>query len=322
MMAGATGATLCAGIPAWASPRPFTETRAVLGTYVTITVANVSEWQAQEGLERAFAKINQLSAIFSRYDASTPIAELNRTGILRDAPQEVHSIIARARRMTQLSNGAFDITVQPIVNLFQSHRTEKYRLHIEENILRETRALVGMQHLQEQNGTLRFAQEGMGITLDGIAKGAIADSVSTELSALGITDHLINAGGDIVARGRKNVDQLWRVAVASPSGQGYAETLSITQGAIATSGSYEIYYDASQAHHHLITPSSGRSPHATKSVSVMAPTAIEADALATALSVMPAQDAIRLVQSLPNRSCMILTHSGQKLTCPRWNRTI
>mgnify|MGYP002236425829 CR=1 FL=1 len=92
----------------------------------------------------------------------------------------------------------------------------------------------------------------MGITLDGIAKGYIADRVSAVLTSAGVKNHLVNAGGDIMASGHKSPGVPWRVAVQSTTGPAYAGELSLSGKAIATSGSYEIYYDASRRHHHLI----------------------------------------------------------------------
>ena len=97
----------------------------------------------------------------------------------------------------------------------------------------------------------------------------------------------------------------------------FAGELSLSGKAIATSGSYEIYYDASRRHHHLINPASGFSP-AVGSVSVVAGTAMEADTLATALSILPPTDALKLVQGLPGRECYILSPGGCIYTSPGW----
>ena len=183
--------------------------------------------------------------------------------------------------------------------------------------LRAARALVGRRGLQVSGADLSFARSGMGITLDGIAKGYIADRVSAVLTSAGVKNHLVNAGGDIMASGHKSPGVPWRVAVQSPTGPAYAGELSLSGKAIATSGSYEIYYDASRRHHHLINPVSGFSP-AVGSVSVVAGTAMEADILATALSILPPSDALKLVQGLPGRECCILSPDGCIYTSPGW----
>ena len=190
-------------------------------------------------------------------------------------------------------------------------------LTLDDSELRAARALVGRRGLQVSGADLSFARSGMGITLDGIAKGYIADRVSAVLTSAGVKNHLVNAGGDIMASGHKSPGVPWRVAVQSPTGPAYAGELSLSGKAIATSGSYEIYYDASRRHHHLINPASGFSP-SVGSVSVVAGTAMEADTLATALSILPPSDALKLVQGLPGRECCILSPDGCIYTSLGW----
>ena len=224
---------------------------------------------------------------------------------------------AEAARRLLNAQGIYDVTVQPVIDLFRAHRNPSGELTLDDSELRAARALVGRRGLQVSGADLSFARSGMGITLDGIAKGYIADRVSAVLTSAGVKNHLVNAGGDIMASGHKSPGVPWRVAVQSPTGPAYAGELSLSGKAIATSGSYEIYYDASRRHHHLINPASGFSP-AVGSVSVVAGTAMEADILATALSILPPSDALKLVQGLPGRECCILSPGGYIYTSPGW----
>ena len=224
---------------------------------------------------------------------------------------------AEAARRLLNAQGIYDVTVQPVIDLFRAHRNPSGELTLDDSELRAARALVGRRGLQVSGADLSFARSGMGITLDGIAKGYIADRVSAVLTSAGVKNHLVNAGGDIMASGHKSPGVPWRVAVQSPTGPAYAGELSLSGKAIATSGSYEIYYDASRRNHHLINPASGFSP-AVGSVSVVAGTAMEADTLATALSILPPTDALKLVQGLPGRECCILSPGGYIYTSPGW----
>lgn len=324
-MAGALGATLCLdGLTseAFASSSPVTLSRVMMGTYVTITVASVSSMQATEALDRTFAKMAALEAIFSRHMSSTPVSELNRASILRDAPMELIHLVDRAQRFGTLTSGAFDVTVQPVVDLFRANKTTARRMDLDQKALAHAQSLVGISHLHLQGQDLRFDRQGMGVTFDGIAKGHIADLASAELINLGVHNHIINAGGDIVVRGLKSANASWRVGIAAPEGiqatNNLIGAITLTNAAVATSGSSEVYYDASRAHHHLISPTSGQSPALAASVSVKAPTAMEADALATALSVIAPHDALSLVHSLPQRECLIITRDGRRLRSNGW----
>ena len=165
-------------------------------------------------------------------------------------------------------------------------------------------------------------REGMGLTLDGIAKGRIADIASRELAGAGLPNHLINAGGDIVASGEKAPETPWQVAVANPvsphtGNARHGNAFALRNAALATSGSYEIYYDAEQRHH-LISASTGSSPIGTISASALAPSATDADALATAFSVMPPRDALRLADKLPGCGCLLLSRDGSVLKSRGW----
>lgn len=304
-----------------ASP-PVTETRVMLGTFVTITIAQSSLTQAQDALGLAFAEVARLERVFSRYDSASPLSVLNAQGSLGDLPPELHSLLQQSIKIHHRTNQTFDPTVMPVVDVFKAHQNMRGRMHIPPAELAAARQLIGMQRVLLNDATVRFERAHMGISLDGIAKGYIVDAVSTLLLRHGLSNHLVNAGGDIVAHGEKATGHSWTVAVENPQGSSrraapYPETLPLRQAALATSGNYEIYYDASREHHHIINPASGSSPQRVSSVSVLAPTATEADALATALSVMAPHDALRFIDSLPQRECCILGQ-GLRLASRSW----
>ncbi|MEG2172615.1 MAG: FAD:protein FMN transferase [Desulfovibrionaceae bacterium] len=302
---------------------PVSETRVMLGTFVSISLAQCGSAQAQEGLAQAFAKIHELEGVFSRYDKASPLSVLNAQGSLHDSPPELSALVARAQSVARLTDKAFDPTVKPVVDLFKAHQNPQGQMRLDPADLDAARQLVGFARVRLDKHRIAFERSHMGITLDGIAKGHIIDRVSALLVQLGLPNHLINAGGDIIAWGEKSLGQPWTVAVENPlykknHGTAYPEVLNLRHGALATSGSYEIFYDASREHHHIIHPASGTSPSRVSSVSVLAPTATEADALATALSVMPPHDALRLVDTLPRRECCILGPHGLRMTSRGW----
>lgn len=331
----ASGAGLaCAPLftaPAFASARggsvaaPLTETRILLGTFVSISIAQSGKQQAQDALQAAFAEVQRLEGIFSRYDSASPLSVLNAQGRLADVPPELGHLLEQARRYTRLSDNAFDPSVMPVVDLFKAYQNPQGSMHIPAADLRAARALVGFEHVRMSGQGIAFARSHMALTLDGIAKGHIVDSASRLLHSLGLHNHLINAGGDIMACGEKAEGSAWIAAVENPlyktqQGNTYPETVPLRDAALATSGSYEIYYDASREHHHIVNPASGSSPSAVLSVSVLAPTTTEADALATALAVLPPQAAVALVDSLPQRECCILGRHSLRLASRGWGK--
>lgn len=332
-LAGGTGmacaplfsAPACAATEYDTLTAPLTETQILLGTFVSISIAQSSRQQAQDALALAFAEVQRLQGVFSRYDNASPLSVLNAQGRLADVPPELKRLLEQARSFTRLSDKAFDPSVMPVVDLFKAHQNPQGAMHIPDADLRAAQALVGFEHVRMDGQSVTFDRSHMGLTLDGIAKGHIVDAVSALLHNLGLHNHLINAGGDIVACGEKMQGTAWMAAVENPlykkqRGSSYPETLTLRDAALATSGSYEIYYDASREHHHLINPASGSSPAAVLSVSVLAPTATEADALATALSVLPPQAAVALVDALPQRECCILGRHKLRMTSRGWDK--
>ncbi len=295
------------------------EARLLLGTVVEVSLAGVSTMQADDALNAAFAEAGRLDAILSRHDSATPLSELNRSRVLADAPEELLAVLRCAREISQRTRGAFDVTVQPVVDFLHAHKNPQGRMTFSRREFDEVRKLVHFASLRVQGHAVHLERQGMGVTLDGIAKGRIADCMGTALHRLGVNNYLVNAGGDIVAHGMRAPGHPWRIAVESPFKSGdYPSTFSLAKGAVATSGGYEHVYDASGSHNHLVDPSSGKSPLAVRSVSVKAPTAMEADALATALSVMAAPSATRLINALPGHECLIIMNSGKQFKSSGW----
>jgi thiamine biosynthesis lipoprotein len=150
----------------------------------------------------------------------------------------------------------------------------------------------------------------MGITLDGIAKGYVVDRASGVLTRRGVKDHLINAGGDIRVSGRREGGAPWRVAIRDPRDERRpAEILLLREGAIATSGNYEVCHHRERLCHHIVDPATGSSPGLADSVSVTAPTAMAADAVSTSVFVMGPARGVRLADSLPRCECLVLASS-------------
>ncbi len=159
----------------------------------------------------------------------------------------------------------------------------------------------------------------MAITLDGIAKGYIVDAIAGVLGRHKLDNYLINAGGDIRTSGTKEERRPWTVAVQNPTKDGsYPDTIHLTDGAVATSGSYEIYFDRDRLVHHIVSATTGRSPNECASVSVVAPSTMAADALATTVFVMGPAQGVRFVDELPDCECLIIDRDGQQVRSRGW----
>ncbi|MDH3497068.1 MAG: FAD:protein FMN transferase [Gemmatimonadota bacterium] len=295
-----------------------TSTRPAMGTLVSVTAIADSRLRAEEAIGRSFAEMDRLIGIFSRYESASAICVLNAEGRLEGPPTELAHVVAQARHHHRWSAGAFDVTVAPLVDLFRGvggpapHPPTAAEL-------REARALVGFEHVTSSERRIGFARPGMGMTLDGIAKGYIVDAMARHLEHRGVRRYLINAGGDIRAAGTKEGRRPWTVAVQDPAKRGaYPDTIHLHDGAVATSGSYEIYFDRDGRFHHIVDAQAGRSPDRSTSVSVIAPSAIAADALATAIFVMAPAEGMAYVETLPGCACLIVDRHGRPWKSSGW----
>lgn len=296
------------------------ESRLLMDTIVRITVARASRDRAEQGMGMAFAAMERLIRVFDRHQGSTAISVLNGQGSLADAPAEFLAVLDAARAYNRLSGRAFDATVQPVLDLFAGRANPGGSLHVDRAELDAALALVGMEHVRMDGGRISLNRAGVGLTLDGIAKGYIVDQAAKALESQGLRHYAINAGGDVRVSGEKRPGVAWTVAVEDPAKTGaYPAVISMRGGAVATSGVYERYFDASRRHNHLLVPATGESPTDRLSVTVKAPTGMQADALATALSVMPQDDALRLIDSLPDCACLLVNTGGRIVASANWN---
>lgn len=291
------------------------EQRMLMGTFVGMTVLAPSRHLGEEAIGRAFEEVQRQIAIFNRFDSSTPLSTLNRDGRLSGAPRELLDVVDFSAALHRRSGTRFDVTVAPLVNLLE--RTHGRPDAAE---LQDVLALVDGDKLTRCGSTLRLGATGMSVTLDGVAKGFIADSAAESLTSQGVENFLVDAGGDIRAQSSpEGRHRPWRVAIEDPDkGGDYPSIITMRSGAVATSGGYEVFFDPKKKSHHLVSPSNGASPQYIRSVSVQAPTVMQADGLATALSLMSPREALRLTESLPGHACLLVTSSGVRLFSSNW----
>ncbi len=294
-----------------------TETRLAMGTFVAMTAIHPSRDEAEQAIGLAFEEIDRLNAMLTHFEKSSAVGSFNAAGKIEHAPQEMLDLVARSLYFNQQTGGAFDITVKPLVDLYKDSFAKSHQPT--EGEIDRTLKLVGSNNITFRSGSLQFAGSGMGITLDGIAKGYIVDKASAVLRANGVGNHLINAGGDIRTSGLAAKGKAWTVAIQDPAkSKEYPDVITMKDGAIATSGNYEIYYDNEKMFHHIINGKTGHSPHLSSSVTVMAPTVMDADALATAIFVMEPAAGVQFINSQPEYECFVIGKDGEISKSKGW----
>jgi len=269
----------------------------VLGAASSLTLQHPDETEARSAIEACLAEAARLEGAFSLFRPDSALARLNAEGRLEDAPMDLRILMAEALRLAEISDGAFDPTIQPLWALYAAHfsRPDAAPEGPPAAAITATRELVDWRGIRIEGGSIRLGKPGMAVTLNGIAQGYITDRVGDLLRARGFSHVFIDLGEEL-ALGSKADGSPWRVGIADPSRPSTALiNVDLSDGAMATSGSYGFSFDPAGRFGHIIDPGTGETASRWASVTVLADNATTADGLSTALSVLPASAAPALV---------------------------
>jgi len=282
------------------------DAREIMGTLVTVIVFAPDADSGTKALDEAFSEIKSVDDLMSTWREDTELSRLN--ALAGEGPKEVSSelfeVLSRSMEISKLTEGAFDVTVGPFIELWKA--AAKRDAPPTEIELGRVRKLVGYEKvlLDGENGTV-VLPEGMSIDLGAVAKGYAVDRAARALRALGIEAFLIEAGGDLFAAGLypDTPPRPWSVGVKDPFDPDWRKLirgLSMVDRAAATSGHYYRSVTVGGVQYsHIIDPRTGKPVQGVaSSVTVIAPTCTDADALATALSVLGADRAEDLLAKM------------------------
>lgn len=279
------------------SLQKISETQYLMGTVVNFVILAETKEQAAAALQTTTDEMRRLIQIYNYRQADSPLGQLNATGLTRLPPRELVDTLQQAQHYGVLSNGAFDITIKPVLDALQENR----------RVTAELIRLVDYRQLKVTDAEISLACPGMTVTLDGIAKGRIVDGGVVILQQLGFDNVLVEAGGDMLAKSTRN-DQSWKIGISHPRAQNeFVATLSIQNQAVATSGDYMNYFRPDYSAYHILDPRTGTSPTELASATVIAPSVTEADALSTTLMVLGVREGLALIESLPNTAALLVS---------------
>lgn len=283
-----------------------------LGAQTSIEIHHPDRALAEQLLDRCVAQVRHLERQFSLYLPDSAISTLNRTGILVAPHTDMVALLSAALSFAALTGGAFDPTVQPLWQLYADHfsRDDPDPRGPPAEALAEAVARVGHDGLKASADRVVLAKRGAGVTLNGIAQGFATDRVADILRQGGLTTALIDIG-EIRALGTRPDGAPWHAGASDPVRPGrMLAAFDLTDRALATSAGAGFRFDRAGQFHHLFDPRSGRSPALYRSVSVLAPTATEADALSTAFSLMPEADIRTVVRQRRGIGAFLATATG------------
>jgi thiamine biosynthesis lipoprotein len=314
---------LVAGLAGCGTPSPspalhrFEFTSPHMGSLFTITLYAADQPRAQTAAHAAFERIAALDAIMSDYQADSELMKLCDQSINQPVPvsADLFAILERAQRFSELSGGAFDVTVGPLVRLWRFSRKKKALPAPME--LTAASGAVGFKNLRlnRKDGTVMLLAPGMRLDLGGIAKGYAADQALRLLRDKGISRALVAASGDIALGDAPPGMKGWKTGITAidVKGNDTSRGLVLRNQGISTSGDTEQYVEIDNVRYsHIVDPRTGLGLTNRIQVTVVAPDATTTDALATALCVLGVERGLALADSLPGVSAMILTKQGDE----------
>ncbi len=272
----------------------YKDSRVMMGTFVEVISPD------KEAPNIVFSEIKRIEGLLSKYKGDSEVAKLNTLGKLKVSPDTFY-VLQKAKKIWQLSDGAFDITVGPLMDLW-GFTDKKYYLPKNEEI-KQTLSKVGFDKIifNIDDNVVEFKVLGMKIDLGAIAKGYAVDCAVRKLKEHQIKSCLINAGGQIYCLGDK-FGRPWNVAIREPRNKGFWNYLKLKDKAVATSGDYEQYFmNKGKRYTHIFNPKTGYpSNSGIVSVTVIAPDGLTADALATSVFILGKDKGLKLAKKFNN----------------------
>ncbi|MBS1585966.1 MAG: FAD:protein FMN transferase [Bacteroidetes bacterium] len=291
----------------------------LMGNHFEITVVASVEDFANYCIDQAVLEISRIEKLLTTFNDQSQTAAINRHAGIKPVKvdQEVFDLIARSKRISALTQGAFDLSYGSIDKTFWNFDTAMDRLP-DRVAAKDAVRLINYRNivLNEQEGTVFLKEKGMRIGFGGIGKGYAAERAKSILMALGINSGIVNASGDLAAWGQQPDGNDWTVGVADPDhcDQPFSY-LNISNLAIATSGNYEKFVTiGGKRYSHTIDPRTGFPVQGIKSVSIICPNAEIADALATPVMVMGVSAGMNLINQMKGVACIVIDDNDRLYT--------
>jgi thiamine biosynthesis lipoprotein len=278
------------------------------GTTVRLLVRHASKVRARNAIQHVFGELERIESLMSIYRPESQVSVLNREQRLQSADPMLVEIIRQADGIARQTAGAFDLTVQPLWELYwTAARTGELPGDAE---LQRAQAAIGSRNVVVDNHDIVLHNRAS-ITLNGIAQGFATDRAAHVLRTHGIQDALIDVG-ELAALGTKDNGECWQAGIQHPRrADAYSALVPLKDRCLATSGDYQTNFTSDFQTHHIFDPRTGCSPDEVASVTVSAPTATEADAWSTALLVTGVRRGVAILDRLAGVDAMFIHKDGR-----------
>lgn len=290
------------------------QTRMIMGTFAEVSVYSRDEKTAGKAIEEALDEMERMDRIMSNYKNNTELSQLNRKAAKSPFPcqRELLDVIEQSQYYSELSDGAFDITIAPIVALW-GFFNEKGHIPSDKEIERLLPAISYKNIVIQKNNdpkkpsTVFLKNTKTQIDLGAIGKGYAVDKALEIIKKFGVSNACINLGGNIYVLGTPADKTAWKIGIQHPRDKneilGYLE---LKDEATATSGDYERFFEINgKRYSHIIDPRTGRPISGTIAVTIVAPTGTKVDALSTSIFVLGPEKGLKLIKNMPDANAMI-----------------
>ena len=305
--------------------------RLIMGTFARVVAVAADSSSAKECIDAAFAELQKVDGLMSSYKSDSEISEVNRNGFKRavKVSESTYRVLRKSVEFSKLTGGAFDITIGPLADLWRS-AAEANSVPTDAE-LAAARSKIGYEKLllDANDMSVRFAVDGMKLDLGGIAKGFAVDRAIEAMQKNVAAGGMVDVGGDIRCFGTPpRGKSTWLIGLQDPSEKfeipiGTGEpllVLQLTGAAIATSGNYRRFaLIEGKKYSHIMDSRTGKSTKGLSSVTIISKNATDADALATAVSVMGAEAGLALIEKLPETEAILIPASTGMTNQQKYN---
>ena len=292
------------------------ESRFYMGTLFDITVLHADARKAEKIIDKVFDEIKRIELMTSKFIPNSEVSKINQSSNENAYPisEEVYNLLKVSVHYSQITRGAFDITIGVIQDLW-NFDNEEGQIPSSGTLL-PLLSLVGFKNIAlKENFHVRLKKKGMKLDLGAIAKGYAVNRGIEILRNNHINNAILNGGGDLKCIGEKKQGSPWEIGVRHPRDpSSIIATLKGNNQAIATSGDYQNYFVKNKVrYHHLLNPETGWPAKGTQSATIISNNAMLADAMATAVFIMGPERGIEFIESQKGLEGFLITSDGDKI---------
>ena len=304
----------------WAADPLVSRTGFFFDTVITVSLYDSAD---ETILDDCFDKMEYYESLFSRTKEGSDLWRINHAGgETVEVSEESAELITKALSYCELSGGLFDITIAPVTDLWDFHEDMPSEIPAQEDI-EEALSHVNYENVKVDGCTVTIRDPEAQIDLGAIAKGYISDGIAALLNEKGCRSALIDLGGNIYAVGTKPDGKKFRVGIRRPFGESamdLAAVVSVSDGCVITSGTYERYFILDDVlYHHILDPGTGYSMNnGLASVSIMASAGTDGDALSTVCFLLGQKKGLELIEDLDGIEAMFIDENGNMICSSGW----